>query len=1099
MSTTTSARRGSRAPQLRLACLVGVLALLPLLGLLALEPAVAAPPAPDTVGAARVLSANAGEQYTCKLMSDGAVICWGDDTAEGAPVGKTSPPAGVFTQLETGLHHACALDRDGRATCWGWDVYGQLTPPDPATQYAQISAGWDRTCAIAGGVLDCWGQGPNPPADEWSTGYRHVGVGVSHACAVREGGVICWGSDYAGGTAVPEAARSGIAMVSAGWDHSCAIEEAALGGDLICWGQNAHGQAPALVSGPFIEVSAGLAHTCALRADGSVACWGYNPDGRTNAPAGTFTQVSAGDEHSCATRSDGVAVCWGGNLHGETTLIDLAPAQLPDAAAGVAYSQALGATGGAAPYSFALTGGALPTGLSLSPEGVLSGQPAGAGVYPFTISATDSNGHRGGRSYLLVVNDALKSLLVPDDSGLISEFGHSIAIDGDRAAVAAPAADDVYIYERAAGTSQPWAWTAKLANINGIPVENDDGIKAVALSGDTLVVMVERLLGGHWVHQSQIFERDPAAPTGWRLQDTVRYGSFYLSPNPILALDGDILVMANYHQDDPFGFDAGSDIRVLRRTSDPTHGEVWQQEQAIAIGYQGTQGYADLALSGEILAVANYETTTLFKRDGSGTTPWQQMQILPYSGPLALSGDTLLIGTPASDQVLVFRRDANGLNNWGDTPPINRPSVVSADLEFGADVLLDGNVAVVQAQPAYGSATPGWSVVFGHAPGSPDAWRPLVRLYKAVGTLAFSGQTLLAPFDNVADPQREVVAAHWLQLASDLEVVAGAGQNRSLGTLLNPAPQVRVRDINGNPVPHFANVAFDGFGPGGSFVEPTHMDVAYVPTDANGLATMPAYRVGQTAGSYAITVKLQTNVLLDQETIPFTVLGPNAIIRLYGSGQRALVNTTFPEPLRVRVVDSAGQPVPGVQVRFTAPAGGASAGLSAATVTTGANGTAEVGARANGIAGLYEITVTLPDFAAVPAIGLLLNNLPPPEEVTVSAGANQHIPVGSTAPVTLAVTLKDAAGAPIEGLHVTFSAPASGPGGSFQTTGLGLSGASSVTVTSNAAGVAMAPPFRANGIPGRYSITVTVEGSPTPVTIALTNEFRLHLMLIVHR
>lgn len=1095
MSTMTSARRGSRAPQHRLGCLVGVLALLPLLGFLALEPSAAAPPAPDTVGAARVVSANAGEQYTCTLMSNGAIICWGDDTAEGAPVGKTSPPAGIFAQLEVGLHHACALDREGRATCWGWDVYGQLAPSSSWARYGQISAGWDRTCAIdtTMGDLDCWGQGPNPPADEPFTSYRQVSVGVHHACAVRypDGEVICWGSDYAGATAVPDSARSGITMVSAGWDHSCAIEEASLGGDLICWGQNAHGQAPALVSGPFTEVSAGLAHTCALRADGTVACWGYNPDGRTNAPAGTFTQVSAGDEHSCATRSDGVAVCWGGNRYGETTLIDLAPAALPDAIHGTDYSQALAASGGAAPYSFALTSGALPNGLSLSPEGALSGRPQGVGVSSFTIGVTDGNGHRGGRAYLLVVNDALKSLLASHDSGQSSRFGRVSAIDGDRAVIAAEMGD-AYIFERAAGINQPWHQTAKLGAIFGRSTLTWSTSNAdIALSGDTFALLA--IANDEYAEMLSlrlaIFARDPAAPDGGFYEQGALACSYPSTPAPIaLALDGDNLAVI-CPAAEWWGMEWPASVEIVRRGLDPAQPTVWATEQTLDISS------TDLALSGEILAVARTDETWIYGRHVGGTGQWGQVRTLPYSGPLALSGDTLLIGDPANDLVRVFRRDLGGSNSWGEAPPISRPSVVSADLVFGADVLLDGNVAVVQAT----GGDAGWSIVFGHAPGQPDGWRPLLRLYKVVGALALSGQTLLAPFDNVADPQREVVAAHWLQLASDLEVVAGAGQVRAPGTLLNPAPQVRVCDINGNPVPHFANVSFFGWGPGGSFVEPTPGDTAVAPTNADGIATMPAYRVGQTAGSYAITVKLQTNVLLDQEAIPFSVRVPGRIVRLLGSGQRTMVGTIFPAPLRVRVEDGAGQPVPGVQVRFSAPPGGASATLSAATVTTGADGTAEVTARANAVDGQYQITVTLPDFAAVPAIGLQLYNLPPPEQVTVSAGANQHIPVGSTTPVTLAVTLKDSAGDPIEGLHVTFSAPTGGPGGSFQTVGLGLSGASSVTVTSDAAGVATAPPFRANGIPGRYSITVTVEGSPAPVTIALTNDFRLYLMLIVRR
>src|SRR5207249_9831732 len=46
--------------------------------------------------------------------------------------------------------------------------------------------------------------------------------------------------------------------------------------------------------GTFTQVSAGAWHTCGLRPDGTVACWGNNTQGQATPPAGTFTQVSAG-------------------------------------------------------------------------------------------------------------------------------------------------------------------------------------------------------------------------------------------------------------------------------------------------------------------------------------------------------------------------------------------------------------------------------------------------------------------------------------------------------------------------------------------------------------------------------------------------------------------------------------------------------------------------------------------------------------------------------------------------------------------------------------------------------------------------------------
>jgi alpha-tubulin suppressor-like RCC1 family protein len=38
--------------------------------------------------------------------------------------------------------------------------------------------------------------------------------------------------------------------------------------------------------GPFRDVTAGVSHTCGVKTDGSVACWGRNVEGQTTAPPG---------------------------------------------------------------------------------------------------------------------------------------------------------------------------------------------------------------------------------------------------------------------------------------------------------------------------------------------------------------------------------------------------------------------------------------------------------------------------------------------------------------------------------------------------------------------------------------------------------------------------------------------------------------------------------------------------------------------------------------------------------------------------------------------------------------------------------------------
>jgi hypothetical protein len=69
---------------------------------------------------------------------------------------------------------------------------------------------------------------------------------------------------------------------------------------------------------------------------------------------------------------------------------------LSNATIGVAYTpETFTASNGTAPYTFTIASGSLPAGMSLSPGGVLSGKPTAAGVFNFSVSATDINGKSG--------------------------------------------------------------------------------------------------------------------------------------------------------------------------------------------------------------------------------------------------------------------------------------------------------------------------------------------------------------------------------------------------------------------------------------------------------------------------------------------------------------------------------------------------------------------------------------------------------------------------------------------------------------------------------------------------------------------------------
>lgn len=108
----------------------------------------------------------------------------------------------------------------------------------------------------------------------------------------------------------------GVVQVTTGEHHSCALKS---DGKVACWGDNTFGQS-APPGSSFSQISAGGSKTCGLRTDGALACWGSNGfAGPPTPPAGTYVQVSSGANHACALTGDGTAVCWGANYAGQSS------------------------------------------------------------------------------------------------------------------------------------------------------------------------------------------------------------------------------------------------------------------------------------------------------------------------------------------------------------------------------------------------------------------------------------------------------------------------------------------------------------------------------------------------------------------------------------------------------------------------------------------------------------------------------------------------------------------------------------------------------------------------------------------------------------
>ncbi len=296
-----------------------------------------------------------GLDHMCAVLTDGAVKCVGNNTSGqlGSTVNngvmsvnnspQTVPLTGPAGAIIAGQFFTCALLRDGAVQCWGTNQYGQLgvayhsgtIDPTPSPQTlsltgpATLIAGgkFQHSCAvIQGGSVQCWGSnfyGNLASAINAGTSFNPllpVGGGVggvttgaaagnSHTCVTKQDGAVeCFGNNYRGqlggstnlntgnANSAPSAATLGAAatQVAAGQGSTCALLS---GGSVSCFGDNEYGQlgnstdvgasvahpVPTAVTGlagPVLKIAAGYNHACAIIQSGPVQCWGMNGTGQ---------------------------------------------------------------------------------------------------------------------------------------------------------------------------------------------------------------------------------------------------------------------------------------------------------------------------------------------------------------------------------------------------------------------------------------------------------------------------------------------------------------------------------------------------------------------------------------------------------------------------------------------------------------------------------------------------------------------------------------------------------------------------------------------------------------------------------------------------
>jgi alpha-tubulin suppressor-like RCC1 family protein len=304
--------------------------------------------------------------HTCAVADSGAVYCWGSDSQ--------TPPPGRFEQVSVGANFGCGLEGEA-VVCWGPGAKAMQVPP---SSYVAVAAASDWACGLTtDGAVSCWGSPPLVPRAPEGAGQTALAIGTSFGCTLDIIGTLkCWakaevnrplpsselhfrrisiGDDMLCGVTVdgeiscmgtplpgrgapvqPVSAVSvgtGACWITSGNHVQCsqldspsdaivrisASEEATCGvterGDLLCWGDSSFPVSRA--AGPFRDVAVGIRHACALRADGTVRCWG-NADVAT-APSGIFTTIAAGGAHTCGLSPNGDMKCWG--VDGDLQLI----------------------------------------------------------------------------------------------------------------------------------------------------------------------------------------------------------------------------------------------------------------------------------------------------------------------------------------------------------------------------------------------------------------------------------------------------------------------------------------------------------------------------------------------------------------------------------------------------------------------------------------------------------------------------------------------------------------------------------------------------------------------------------------------------------
>ena len=283
-----------------------------------------------------------GEHHSCGIRNGGELFCWGyndegeigDGTTSNRNVPTRVGTESDWTYIVLGhYYHSCGIRNGGELFCWGQNI-GQFIGSSRSahalfpiligtdSDWTHLSSGFDHACGVRNGNLFCWGHSNDyGQIGSDQNGYHditligtesdwtHVFLGDYHSCGLRNGGeLFCWGRNDSGqlgdGTNANKSIPTSIGIESdwthilLGGYHTCGIRN---NGELFCWGNNTSGQLgdgtadnrniPTRIGNDsdWVNISLGHgsfsetireAHTCGVRGDGELLCWGWNIRGQ---------------------------------------------------------------------------------------------------------------------------------------------------------------------------------------------------------------------------------------------------------------------------------------------------------------------------------------------------------------------------------------------------------------------------------------------------------------------------------------------------------------------------------------------------------------------------------------------------------------------------------------------------------------------------------------------------------------------------------------------------------------------------------------------------------------------------------------------------